>query len=491
MKDLKQRTIRGGFARICAQGANFSLRLGSLMILARLLGPKDFGLVGMVTAFTGVLGLFRDFGLSSAAVQRTTVTDEQISTLFWINLLVGVLLGLLAVAMAPAIAAFYHEPRLFAVTCVLAIAFLLNAAGVQHWALLQRQMRFTALAIINTAALTVSAAIAIGAAKAGYGYWALVAMTITLPLINLIGLWLTAGWIPGMPRRRAGIRSMMRFGGTVTLNGLVVYIANNFEKVLLGRFWGADAIGIYGRAYQFISIPTDNLNTAAGEVAFSALSRLQDDPSRLRSYFLKGYSLVVALTLPITVACALFADDMIFVFLGPKWKEAAPIFRLLAPTILVFAIVNPLSWLLTSIGFVGRLLKIALVITPFMIAGYFVGLPYGPKGVAFAYSAVMALSLFPLVASCVRGTVISLRDIWSVLSQPLASSIVAGGLAFGASSLYGQLLSPLPRLILEGAILLVTYLGLLLFVAGQKSFYVDLLRGLKGSSVREKSLVSA
>ena len=492
MKDLKQRTIRGGFARICAQGANFSIRLGSLMILARLLGPKDFGLVGMVTAFTGVLGLFRDFGLSSAAVQRTTVTEEQISTLFWINILVGAILGLLAVAMAPAIAAFYHEPRLFAVTCVLSIAFLLNAAGVQHWALLQRQMRFTALAVINTTALMVSAAIAIGAAKAGYGYWALVAMAITLPLINLIGLWLTAGWIPGMPRRRAGIRSMMRFGSTVTLNGLVVYIGTNFEKVLLGRFWGADAIGIYGRAYQFISIPTDNLNTAAGEVAFSALSRLQDDPGRLRTYFLKGYSLVVALTLPITVACALFADDMIFVCLGPKWKEAAPIFRLLAPTILVFAIVNPLSWLLTSIGFVGRLLKIALVITPFMIAGYFVGLPYGPKGVAFAYSAVMTLSLFPLVASCVRGTVIYLRDIWSVLSQPLASSIVAGGLAFGASLLYGQLLSPLPRLILEGAILLVTYLGVLLFVAGQKSFYLDLLRGLKGpSSAREKSLVSA
>src|SRR5271167_2878081 len=113
MKDLKERTIRGGLARLCAQAANFSLRLGSLMVLARLLGPKDFGLVGMVTAFTGVLSLFRDFGLSSAAVQRTTVTEEQISTLFWINVLVGLLLALVAVAMAPAIAAFYHEPELF------------------------------------------------------------------------------------------------------------------------------------------------------------------------------------------------------------------------------------------------------------------------------------------------------------------------------------------------------------------------------------------
>src|SRR5271154_5014072 len=120
MKDLKEKTVRGGLARLCAQAANFALRLGSLMVLARLLGPKDFGLVGMVTAFTGVLNLFRDFGLSSAAVQRNTVTEEQISTLFWINIFVGAILGLAAVALAPAVAAFYHEPRLLAVMMVLA-----------------------------------------------------------------------------------------------------------------------------------------------------------------------------------------------------------------------------------------------------------------------------------------------------------------------------------------------------------------------------------
>src|SRR5579864_3787336 len=231
MKDLKEKTIRGGLARLCAQGANFFLRLGSLMLLARLLGPKDFGLVGMVTAFTGVLTLFRDFCLSSAAIQRTTITEEQISTLFWLNILVGALLALLTVALGPAIAAFYHEPRLFGVTAVLATGFLFNAAGVQHGVLLQRQMRFTALAVINTVSLIVGTVIAIGWARAGYGYWALVAMTVTLPLINTFGFWLTTAWVPGMPRKRTGIRSMMRFGGTVTLSGVVVYIASNLEKV--------------------------------------------------------------------------------------------------------------------------------------------------------------------------------------------------------------------------------------------------------------------
>src|ERR1019366_6348968 len=109
MKDLKEKTIRGGFSRICAQAANFGLRLGALMVLARLLGPKEFGLVGMVTAFTGVLDLFRDFGLSTASVQRETVTEEQVSTLFWINILVGAILAVLVLALAPAIASFYHE----------------------------------------------------------------------------------------------------------------------------------------------------------------------------------------------------------------------------------------------------------------------------------------------------------------------------------------------------------------------------------------------
>src|SRR5437763_13502209 len=120
MDGLREQVIRGGLAKVSAQGATFALRMGSLMVLARLLDPKDFGLVGMVTAFTGVLTLFRDFGLSSAAVQREMVTDEQASTLFWINVLLGVSLGLLLVSAAPAIASFYHEPRLFGVTVVLA-----------------------------------------------------------------------------------------------------------------------------------------------------------------------------------------------------------------------------------------------------------------------------------------------------------------------------------------------------------------------------------
>jgi len=492
MKDLKHKTIRGGFAKVCAQGAGFLLRVGSLMVLARLLEPSDFGLVGMVTAVIGVLNLFKDFGLSTATVQRATVSDEQISTLFWVNMLVGALLAILSFAGAPFVAAFYHEPRLFAVTAVLALGFLFNAAGVQHSAILQRQMRFTALSVIDVVSLLASIAVGIGMAFKGYGYWALVGMTIATPVVSTACFWVATAWVPGGPRRRAGVRSMMRFGGTVTLNGLVVYVAYNLEKVLLGRFWGAEALGVYGRAYQLSNIPTDNLNSAVGGVAFSALSRVKGDPDRLRRYFLKGYSLVLALTIPITVVCALFAKDMIFVLLGPKWKEAAPIFRLLAPTILIFAMINPFSWLLFALGLVGRSLKIALVIAPLVILGYVAGLPHGPVGVAIGYSVAMGLWVIPHIAWCVRGTVISFWDVIRTLSRPLLSGVVAGALVSPLQLYYGQMLSPVARLTLGYPVFLAAYLGMLMYVMGQKTFYLSLLRGLRQPTpLAEKVLASA
>jgi O-antigen/teichoic acid export membrane protein len=491
MKDLREKTIRGGVARLAAQAANFVMRVVSLMVLARLLSPKDFGLVGMATAFTGILNLFRDFGLSTASVQQTTVTDEQISTLFWINLAVGFVLGGLLSGAAPLVAAFYHEPRLAWVTVVLASGFLFNAAGVQHAAILQRQMRFTALAVTNTIGLVVSTVVGMVMAKFGYGYWALVGMTTSLPLVTTLGIWAATAWVPGMPRRGVGLQSMMRFGGAITLNGVVVYFAYNLEKVLLGRFWGAQAVGIYGRSYQLVNIPTDNLNSAVGEVAFSALSRVKDEPSRLKAYFLKGYSLVLALTIPMTFCCALFAKDLISVLLGPKWNDSVPIFRLLTPTILVFAIINPFSWLLFSIGKVGRSLKIALVLTPVVITGYVLGLPYGPKGVALGYSVASTLWVLPHIAWCVRDTNISFWDAMKTLGRPFLSGAVASILPMALQFFYLQSFPPFLRLALGVSLFLLGYLGMLFYVMGEKAFYLNLLRGMrKGPSIEEKALAS-
>jgi len=491
MKDLRERAVRGTFARVSAQGANMVFRLVSLAILARLLDPNDFGLVGMVAALTGILSLFRDFGLSAASIQRAHITDEQSSTLFWINVLTGVLLTVLTAICAPLVIRFYHEPRLYWVTVAMGTTFLINSIGIQHSAHLQREMRFTTVSIVDTGATLISTVIGIATAKFGWGYWALVAMAIANPFIGTLGFWFVTGWIPGIPRRGVGLRSMMRFGGTLTINGVILYVASNAEKVLLGRYWGADAIGIYGRAFQLIRIPTDTLTGAVGEVAFSALSRLQGEPKRLRSYFLKGYSLVIALTLPATVACAVLAPDLIGFVLGPKWTDAAPIFRLLTPTILVFAIANPLSWLVLGLGMVGRLAKMTTTIAPLMIASYFAGLPYGPKGVAFAYSAIMLLWLVPVSLWAVHGTAVSFRDVVSTATHPLIASFAAGAAAYFACSEYGHSEQHLLRLILGAAVLLCVYAFTILYVFGQKSYYLGLLRKLiDRSSVEEEAFVS-
>jgi PST family polysaccharide transporter len=343
-------------------------------------------------------------------------------------------------------------------------------------------MRFTVSAIIEIISLVISVAIGIGMALRGYGYWALVGMTISAPCVSTVCVWRAAGWIPGRPRRGVGILSMLRFGGIVTLNGLIVYLAYNLEKVLLGRYWGAESVGIYGRAFQLINLPTANLNSAAGGVAFAALSRLQEEPERLKNYFLKGYSLILALTLPLTLVCALFADDLIFVLLGPKWHGAVAAFRLLTPTILVFALINPFAWLLFSVGMVGRSLKIALVLVPLVISGYVIGLPYGPNGVALAYSVVLTLWAVPHIAWCVHDTVISLRDVMSAVSRPLVAGLVAGAPTFALQFLYGRFSSPLARLLLGGGLFLGLYLLILLGVMGQKRLYLEILRGFTGRS---------
>jgi PST family polysaccharide transporter len=450
--------------------------------MARLLGPADFGLVAMVTVVTGIYDLFTTAGLSAATIQRADIGDREISTLFWINIVVGVVLGLLCVLTAPVLVAFYHEPRLLWVTVAMAAGFLFNAAGVQHFALLQRDLRYGALTAIDIAAQLASIALGVGMAVAGLSYWALVSAAVMLPAVSTLLMWGATAWIPGRPGKLSGIRSLLGFGATLTLNNLVVHIGYNFDKLLIGRFLGADALGIYGRAYQLISIPNSNLLSAVGGVAFSALSRLQNDPVRCRAYFLKGYTLVNSLTLPTTMFAATFANEIILVVLGPKWAGAAPLFRLMAPTIMVFGIINPTGWLLQATGYLGRSLRIAFVIAPLVMTACLVGLPYGTSGVALAISTAMMLWVVPHILWCVRGTSLSPLDLFMTIWRPFLASIVAAAAAFEAVSYLGPSLAPILRLLGGGCIMGCAYVWILLIVMRQKAFYLDLLGALKPAS---------
>lgn len=475
--DLKRKTARGALTSVVGQGANFVLRTASMVVLARLVTPEHFGLVGMVTAFTGLLGLFRDGGLTMATVQRERITQEQTSTLFWINVAIGGLLAAIAAVVAPLLASFYGDPRLFWISVALGSAFLFNGALAQHRALLQRSMRFGALVIIDIIALVFSICLGVGMALAGMGYWALVAMAVSQPAIGFAGMWLASGWVPGFPRRGSGIRSMLNYGGVVTLNSVVVYVAYNVDKVLLGRFWGAEVLGVYGRAYQLISIPTENLHTTIGWVMFPALSRVQGDPPRLRNYFLKGYGLFLSAVMPITLACALFAEDIVLVLLGAQWTEAVPVFQLLAPTILALALVNPMGYLMQAIGHQVRSLLVAFMILPVVIVGYTAGLPFGPKGVALGYSIAMCVLVVPVILWARRGTLITGKDILKTVLPPFAATLVGAATAIAARSAMNDIV-PFWRLTALTALLFGVHGLTLLYVLGQKQMYLDMLQAI-------------
>lgn len=478
VQDIKRLALRGGLAKLVSQGGNFALRLGFMVAAARLLEPEDFGIVAMVTVVTAILDLFTTAGLSSAAVQKSTINDEQISTLFWINLLVGITLSVLCVLIAPLVVAFYHEPRLFWVTAAMGAGFVFNAAGVQQLALLQRQMRYVRLAAIEFSCQLASLSLGICLALAGYGYWALVAAAVALPAAVTVSTWTATGWIPGRPHWNAGIRSMLHFGGTVTVNGVISYMTYNFDKFIIGRVFGASALGYYGVAAQLINTPTSNLNAALGGVTFSALSRLQNDPPRFKNYFLKGYALNVSLTLPITIFAAVFAQDIILVVLGPKWKESTLIFQLLAPTVLFFGVINPMGWLLWASRRHVRSLQLAIVIAALVITGCLVGLPYGPEGVAIGFSTVMMLWLIPHIVWCLHGTTITPLDILRASSAPLLSVLVAALLAYAVRAYWEPFQAPLARLLLDIGVMGSVYSSLMIFVMG-KDFYIDLIRAMR------------
>jgi PST family polysaccharide transporter len=407
-------------------------------------------------------------------------------------MVVGTTLAGMTALLAPALVSFYGEPRLFWVAVALGVGFIFSGAAAQHQAILLRQMRFAMLAVIEIVSLVVSIVLGVAVAALGLGYWALVVSALSQTIVSAIGQWWAAGWVPSAPQRRSKIRSILRYGGTLTLNTVVVYLAYNTEKVLLGRFLGAETLGLYGRAYTLVTLPTDNLNSTIGGVAFPALCRIQNEPERLRNYFLKGYTLFLSLVMPITVACALFAEDIILVAMGPKWEEAATIFRLLAPTILVFALINPFAWLMLAVGHAGRSLRISFLIAPVVILSYVIGLRSGPRGVAAGFSIAMVLLATPVILWAKYGTLITVTDVLKALLMPLGSAAVGAVVVMLCRGPIDKVHFVWARLIVECAILFGVYLVMNLVVMKQKPVYIGLLRDtgiwpLPGIMRRQKS----
>jgi PST family polysaccharide transporter len=424
--DLKGRCVRGGAATFAGQGAKLFLQLGSTMILARLLTPKDFGLVAMVAAVTGFIMVFKDLGLSMATVQRAQINHGQVSTLFWINVAISATLMLITLALAPVVAWFYKEPRLIAVTAVLSTAFPLGGLTVQHQALLRRQMRLSAVATIDVVSMAAGVLAAISSALAGWGYWALVWMQIATAATTAAGAWIASGWRPGWPVRRSGVRSMLAFGSYLTGFSFSNYFTRNLDGILIGRFCGAQPLGMYSRAYSLLLFPIGQVIAPMTGVAVPALSQLQRDPNRYRSYYLRAVKTIAYLTFPLVIALAVLARELVGLVLGGQWLAASPIFMVLAVAAFWQPVVSTVGWVYVSLGQTRRMFAWSCIEAPLTVLFLLLGLPWGAIGVAGGYSIINCALIYPMLAFALKGSPVRVTDFFSSIYRPFAISTVTG-----------------------------------------------------------------
>lgn len=455
--------MRGGAITMSGQGMRFLLQVASTMALARLLTPADFGLVAMVTAITGFLSLYKDLGLSMATVQRTEIDHTEVSTLFWVNVLVSVLLAVLVVCLSPLVAWLYREPSLLGITVAMAAGFILSGLGVQHAALLQRQMRFGSLTLIDLTSFALGVGAGIGLAVYGAGYWALVAMPLVTSGSATVGYWFRARWRPGRPRWGPGVKGMLAFGGYLTGFNTVNYLSRNLDNVLIGWRWGAAPLGLYSRAYQLLLLPLQQINQPTTNVMIPALSRLQNERERYRRAYLEVLEKMNLLTLPLIALLVGTADWVVDVFLGPQWHGAAGIFVWLSIAALAQPVTNTTGWLFITQRRTRDMFVWGLVGSGLSIASFVVGLPYGPKGVAAAYAVSGLLIRTPLVIWYVgRKGPVSAGDIYRASIRPWFVGLGVLGVVLVFRRLFPEL-EPLPGLLLATLVVIIVLLPFMVF----------------------------
>lgn len=487
--DLRGRAVRGGALSMGSQLVKLVVQIGTTAVLARLLSPSEFGLVAMVIPFVTFLQLLQDAGLASITVQRPDITSEQVGVLFWTNVAVAAVLTVLLMLMAPAIAAFYGDPRLTPIAIAFAALLVPAASSVQHRALLQRALNFRVLVAIDIGMQLAATAVSISMAWAGFGPWALVGHTAALTLAQIPLLWIVHPWRPGRPRGFAGARELIRSGSQIAGYNLLNFLARNVDNVLIGKVWGDAAVGLYGRAFNLMLTPIWQINAPLGAVALPMLSRLADQPARYRSAYRQVLEKLLLLTVPGIAVLVTASDAVVTVLFGRQWLEAAPILSALGVAALVQPVNFSTNWLFVSQGRSADLLRWGLVSAPVQIAGILIGLPWGPMGVAVGFAATNVLVLTPLLWWRVGSGHFSAGDLArTVLPFAIGAALTALALLLTRPLQAG--LHPLLLLAAAGAVSYLIQLLVLLALPGHRRVVVDVLtlglsllrgRGVRGA----------
>ena len=423
-ENLGSRSARGGMVTLAAQLVKFLTSTAAAIVLARLLTPEDYGLIGMVAIIVNFVGMFQYLGLSTATIKWSQLDHRQVSTLFWVNVGLSGVIALATVGSGPVLAWFYHEPRLIGIAIGYAFMLFLTGLSIQHQALLMRQMRFGIYAAIEVTSMIVGLIAAIIAAGLGAGYWALVLNQIVIWTVIVAGTWTACRWRPGLPGRGTGLRKMLSYGGNLTGYNFMQFFARNLDNALIGKFWGAYQLGLYSRAYQLLLMPIGQINTPLWSVAVPTLSRLADSPERYRAAYLKILEKIAMITMPGVIFMCATSDWLVLLLLGKQWTETAYIFRLLGVAAAIQPATSSALWLFFTQGRAREMLNWGLFGSAIAVCSIFCGLPWGAKGVAFTYAISDVCISAPLLFWYVgrRGPVRA-RDFYRTIAPSVSASL--------------------------------------------------------------------
>jgi len=456
------------FGRTAVHGAVYSgiaqifkvlITLASTIVLARILSPSDYGVIAMTTPIANFIGIFQNFGLNQAVVQTRTLRLYQVNALFFYSIFASLGLALALLLLAPFVGLFYGDPRASTVTAASAATMVVVGSTLQHTALLTRAMRYRLLSLIDVAVAASTFLFTFAFAVWWASYWALWFGTFCGTLVNAVLVWHFDRW---RPRRRIVLRSaraLMIFGANLTGFNVLNFLSRNLDNVLIARAWGADSVGLYDRSYRLMMMPINNINAPLSRIMLPILSRVNSDAARYRRIYLLSLRTLGLGSVPGAMAAAMCSDQLVPLLLGPTWSAASPIFFWLSLAGATQPISNAVGWIMISQGRADRLFQWSLVYAPFTILSFFVGLPWGPAGVAAAYF-FGQLALVPILyAWAPRNTPIKTSDIYAAL----APSLIGSGLAWIVVSQARDALSPLALFVL--AVLLCYLLSALVQAA--------------------------
>ncbi len=347
---LKQKTISGLLWSLVGRFGQQVAQFAISVYLARLLMPSDFGAVVMVLVITEFAMLFLVHGFPVALIQKADIRDEHVHSIFWFNVLLATALSLTLFLSAPLIANFYEVALLSPMARVIAVGFFLSSLVTVPRVMLQREMRFKPLAIVEATVTIISGAIAIVLALAGHGVWALIFQIVCSGFFTSIGVWIAARWWPKMLFEIQAVKELFRFSinyvGTISFH----FWADNIEKMLIGRLLGSASLGIYNRALNQVTLTTSPIDTILYQVMFPVLSSIQHDKARVKSIYLDAMGGISLIASPMMLGLMVAAGPFILTVYGEKWLEVMPIMQILCVAGLLISIMAPTKWIYTSQG---------------------------------------------------------------------------------------------------------------------------------------------